>query len=81
MLVLSRKLNETIVIDGNIRITVVGIRGNQVRIGIEAPTSVKIFRQELVVPVHSSQEPEGPKDESSARFTADAVVVGQASAW
>jgi carbon storage regulator len=81
MLVLSRKLNETIVIDGNIRITVVGIRGNQVRIGIEAPNSVKIFRQELVVPVHSSQELEGPRDEASARFPANAVEVGQASAW
>ena len=47
MLVLSRKLNETIVIDGNIRITVVGIRGNQVRLGIDAPDSVGILREEL----------------------------------
>jgi len=47
MLVLSRKLNETIVINGNIRVTVVGLRGNQVRLGIEAPDSIAIFRQEL----------------------------------
>jgi carbon storage regulator len=47
MLVLSRKLNETIVINGNIRLTVVGLRGNQVRLGIEAPESVAIFRSEL----------------------------------
>jgi carbon storage regulator len=47
MLVLSRKRNETIVIDGDIRITVVDIRGNQVRLGIEAPDSVRIVRQEL----------------------------------
>jgi len=47
MLVLSRKLNETIIINGDIRITVVGLRGNHVRIGIEAPDSVGIFRQEL----------------------------------
>ena len=47
MLVLSRKLNETIIINGDIRITVVGIRGNHVRLGIEAPDSVGIFRQEL----------------------------------
>jgi len=47
MLVLSRKLNETIVINGNIRVTVVGLRGNQVRLGIEAPESIAIFRQEL----------------------------------
>jgi carbon storage regulator len=47
MLVLSRKLNEKIVLDGGIRITVVGLRGNQVRIGIEAPDSIKIVREEL----------------------------------
>ena len=47
MLVLSRRLNEKIVINGDVWITVVGIQGNQVRIGIEAPDSVGIFRQEL----------------------------------
>jgi carbon storage regulator len=47
MLVLSRKLNESIVIDGDIRITVVGIRGSHVRLGIEAPDSVAVFREEL----------------------------------
>jgi len=47
MLVLSRKLNEKIVINGDVWITVVGIQGNQVRIGIEAPDSMGIFRQEL----------------------------------
>ncbi len=47
MLVLSRKLNESIIIDGDIRITIVGIRGNHVRIGIEAPDSVRIIREEL----------------------------------
>lgn len=47
MLVLSRKLNESIIVNGNIRITVVGIRGNHVRVGIEAPGSVPIIREEL----------------------------------
>jgi carbon storage regulator len=47
MLVLSRKLNESIIIDGDIRITIVGIRGNHVRVGIEAPSSVPIVREEL----------------------------------
>jgi len=47
MLVLSRKLNETIVIDGNISVTVVGIRGNQVRLGITAPEALGIYRAEL----------------------------------
>jgi carbon storage regulator len=47
MLVLSRKVNERIVIDGEIRITVLNIRGSQVRIGIEAPTDVRILREEI----------------------------------
>jgi carbon storage regulator len=47
MLVLTRKLNESIIINDDIRITVVGIRGNHVRLGLEAPDSVAIFREEL----------------------------------
>ena len=53
MLVLSRKLNETIVIDGGIRITVAGIRGNQVRLGIEAPRSIAVVREELCTPAYA----------------------------
>lgn len=47
MLVLSRKINETIVIGDNIRVTVVSIRGHQVRMGIEAPPEVTIYREEI----------------------------------
>ena len=47
MLVLSRKVDEQIVIGDDIRVTVVSIRGNQVRLGFEAPHDVSIFRQEL----------------------------------
>ncbi len=47
MLVLTRKMNESIVIDGDISIKVVSVRGNQVRLGISAPLSHSIFRSEL----------------------------------
>lgn len=49
MLVLSRKLNEKIVINGNITVTVVKIDRNQVRIGIEAPGDIPVYREELLV--------------------------------
>ncbi len=49
MLVLSRKLNEKIVVDGGIVITVVKIDRNQVRIGIEAPGHVPVYREEILV--------------------------------
>lgn len=47
MLVLSRLINETIVIGDNIRITVVGVRGDKVRLGIEAPKEVSVHRSEV----------------------------------
>ena len=48
MLVLSRKLNEKIVINGNIVVTVVKIDRNQIRLGIEAPGDVPIYREEIL---------------------------------
>jgi carbon storage regulator len=67
MLVLSRKRNETIIIDGDIRIMVVDIRGNQVRLGIEAPDSVRIVRRELRERTGSGQEWEPRADDAAAR--------------
>jgi carbon storage regulator len=47
MLVLSRKTNESIVIDGNITISVLQVKGKIVRLGIEAPKEIPIRRKEL----------------------------------
>lgn len=47
MLVLTRKLNESIVIDGNITVTVVEVRGNRVKLGIAAPVDVPVMREEI----------------------------------
>jgi carbon storage regulator len=51
MLVLSRKLNESIIIADQIRVTIIGIRGNHIRLGLEAPPDVAILREELLAPV------------------------------
>lgn len=47
MLILSRKVNEKIMIGEDISLTIIEIRGDQVKIGVEAPKSVKVFRQEV----------------------------------
>ena len=47
MLVLSRKKNESIIIDDQIRIVVIEVRGDKVRLGIEAPKEIPVHRQEV----------------------------------
>ncbi len=47
MLVLTRRIDETIVIDGGIRVTVLAVQGDRVRIGVEAPPSVRVDREEI----------------------------------
>ena len=47
MLVLSRKLNESIVINDDIVVTVLGVQGDRVRLGIEAPSEIPVHRQEV----------------------------------
>ena len=47
MLILTRRINETLMIGDDIKVMVTGISGNQVRIGITAPDDVKIYRSEI----------------------------------
>lgn len=55
MLVLTRRLGESIVISDDIRVTVVSMNGGQVRIGIDAPKQVSVHRQEVYERIHSEQ--------------------------
>ncbi|QKI89640.1 carbon storage regulator CsrA [Thiomicrorhabdus xiamenensis] len=48
MLVLTRREGEALVIDGNIKVTVLSVKGSQVRVGIEAPQNIPIHREELL---------------------------------
>ena len=56
MLILSRKLGESIVIDGNIRIKIMRVDGDVVKIGIEAPASVPVHRQEVYEEIQRNNE-------------------------
>jgi carbon storage regulator len=56
MLVLTRKLGETIAIDDHIKITVVQIKGKQVRLGIQAPKETKIHREEVYTSIQDQNK-------------------------
>ena len=56
MLVLSRRVDESLVIDKDVKITVLDIKGGQVRLGITAPTSVKVHREEVFNRINDSSE-------------------------
>lgn len=62
MLILSRKIGETLCIGDNITVTVMDISSNQVKIGISAPKSTSIMREELILGEDSLSEKSAPKD-------------------
>jgi carbon storage regulator len=57
MLVLSRKKNESIVINNDVVVTVVEIRGDKVRLGIVAPKEVPVHREEVYEQIHGAKPP------------------------
>ncbi len=72
MLVLSRKKNESIVINNDITIVVVEIRGDKVRLGIEAPKEVPVHRREVYDAIKRSEQAASEQG-SSEPGTADAT--------
>jgi carbon storage regulator len=63
VLVLTRKSNQSIMIGDDIEISVLAVMGEKVRIGIEAPRSVPVFRREVYVEIQEDQEEEEGDDD------------------
>jgi carbon storage regulator len=70
MLVLTRKLGESITIDDNIKIRIEKIRGKQVRLGIEAPRETRIYREEVYQAIKEQNEQSSQTDANATRSVA-----------
>lgn len=66
MLALSRKKNEAIIIDNNIEVTVLEVKGDQVKIGIAAPKEVSIYRKEVYLQIQKSNQDAGNAENNIA---------------
>jgi len=64
MLILTRRAGETVMIGSDVTITVLGVKGNQVRIGINAPKDVAVHREEIYERIQSEKNAEGGAPES-----------------
>ena len=59
MLILTRRVGETVMIGNDVTVTVLGVKGNQVRIGINAPKSVAVHREEIYERIQREQGGQG----------------------
>ena len=64
MLILTRRIGETLMIGDEVTVTVLGVKGNQVRLGVNAPKDVAVHREEIYDKIHQQN---GTQDNDSGR--------------
>jgi carbon storage regulator len=68
MLILTRRVGETVMIGDDVTITVLGVKGNQVRVGINAPKSVAVHREEIYERIKREQQADVAEKPKAAEF-------------
>jgi len=74
MLILTRRVGETVMIGNDVTVTVLGVKGNQVRVGINAPKNVAVHREEIYERIKREQQGE-PSGEAETETEAGAAAL------
>ena len=74
MLILTRRVGETVMIGNDVTVTVLGVKGNQVRVGINAPKNVAVHREEIYERIKREQEGEQRERRRESKSTSEFVL-------